>query len=176
MSIETIQCKACGGEMFTHHEQERGICRQCDPDQLKEQVKVVAKARRVKQEAIETYDEAFRRWCFENEDRIQAVAQAREKAAAAEVTLREMALDYYKNTGNKHPVSGVGIRIMQRLSYDKELALSWAKQHGLALQLDTTTFEKMARVTPPAFIEIIHEPQATIATDLETVVGNEGEG
>ena len=68
---------------------------------------------------------------------------------------------------------GVAIRIVTKLRYDDAEALKWAKHHDVALALDKRTFEKVAAVTPPDFVEIVTEPQAMIATDLEKALKEE---
>ena len=98
------------------------------------------------------------------------LANAKQLCAEAEQALRDMTLQAFKETGNKAPAPGVGIRLITRLIYDASQAFGWAKQHGLALKLDTTTFEKIAKVNKPDFVAIAEEPQATIATDLNRIV------
>ncbi len=98
------------------------------------------------------------------------IAQAKEAAemlATCESGLREYAVRVYQETGDKHPGPGINIRDITKLVYDAPAALAWAKHHDVALALDKSTFEKIARVTPPDFVEIVVEHQATIATDLE---------
>jgi len=105
-------------------------------------------------------------WEVEHADLLQRVKVEAEILATREAQLREHGLSLYTKTGDKAPCPGVGIRSMTRLQYDAADALKWAKHHDVALALDKSTFEKIARVTPPEFVEIIVEPQATIATDL----------
>ena len=74
-------------------------------------------------------------------------------------------------TQNKQVAPGIVIRVLTKLQYDATEALKWAKHHDVALMLDRTLFEKIAKVTPPEFVEIVVEHQATIATDLEKALG-----
>ena len=91
---------------------------------------------------------------------------AKAECAEAEQALRDMTIQTYKETGNKAPSPGVGIRIITKLIYDAGKALEWAKQHGLALKLDISAFEKIAKADKPNFVDVVEEPTATIAVDL----------
>ena len=105
-------------------------------------------------------------WEAEHAGLLQRLKDGTRVLATRETQLREYGLSLYAKTGNKAPCVGVSIRSMTRLQYDFAEALKWAKHHDVALSLDKGTFEKIAKVTPPEFVEIIIEPQATIATDL----------
>jgi len=56
---------------------------------------------------------------------------------------------------------------MTRLNYDDREAMSWALEHKLALKLDTSAFEKIAKTSNLMFVTILEEPSATIATELK---------
>ena len=136
-------------------------------NQLKEQIKVVVKARRESQEMADKrralYDEFQTTHCEFFGD----VVTAATKVSEAEDKLRELTLKAYTETGNKAPAEGVGIREYTVLSYDNKIAFDWAKSHKMALKLDIKAFEKIAKADPPDFVKITSEPQATIAANLE---------
>ena len=138
-------------------------------EQLKEQIKVVAEARKDKA----YYDEAIRElkvvWENHNKRILGEAATNREVMESAEAKLRELTLEVYAETGNKTPADGVGIREVTKLEYDTKTAYNWAIEHSMALNLDKRGFEKIAKVSPPDFVTITKEPQATIATNLDEI-------
>ena len=105
-----------------------------------------------------------------HEELFGELTYAKEQCSEAEQVLRDMTLQAFKTTGNKAPAPGVGIRVITKLLYDAGRAFEWARQHGLALKLDTSAFEKIAKADKPDFVEITEEPTATIATDLSKVL------
>jgi len=111
-------------------------------------------------------DQERKEWEAAHAAQQEAVKVAADVMLETMTRLRQYAVSIYAKTGNKTPFPGVAIRSMTRLQYDAAEALKWARHHDVALSLDKGTFEKIAKVTPPEFVEIIIEPQATIATDL----------
>ena len=135
-------------------------------EQLKEQIKVVAEARHKAIELKNRRDALLGEWNKTNQGLFDALTQAGAEVAVVEAKLRELTLQVYAETGNKSPMLGVGIREVTKLEYDMKVAFNWAVEHTMALKLDTTAFEKIARVSPPNFVKVYQEPQATIATQL----------
>jgi len=138
-------------------------------DQLKEQIKVVAEVRQRAENARVVKDACLREWELENKDMIDIVAVVAQEREDAEAQLRQLTLQAYAKTGDKAPAPGVNIRERIVLTYDGKIAFDWAKSHKIALKLDTSAFEKIAKADPPDFVKITTEPQATIATDLSKI-------
>ena len=136
-------------------------------NELEEQIKVVAQARRKLEEATEARILAYNKWKDENQQLFDVGHLSLETCEEAEALLRELTLQAYRETGSKSPVLGVGIREVIKLEYDLKVAFDWAKSHKMALKLDTSAFEKIVKVTPVDFVKITTEPMATIATNLE---------
>jgi hypothetical protein len=134
---------------------------------LKEQIKVVAKARKKLEEATDVRIKAYNKWKEDNQAIFTTGEGALKICEESEAKLRELTLQAYAETGNKAPAPGVGIREMTVLTYDGKVAFDWAKSHKIALKLDVSAFEKIAKADPPEFVKITHSPQATIATNLE---------
>ncbi|KKN72923.1 hypothetical protein LCGC14_0406270 [marine sediment metagenome] len=137
--------------------------------QLEEQIKVVAEARQRAQNAVAVKTACQREWVDENKDMLDIVVAVAQEVTEAEVKLRELTLQAYAETGNKAPAVGVGIREVTKLDYDGKVAFDWAKSHKMALKLDVSAFEKIAKADTPDFVKITTEPQATIATELNKV-------
>ena len=102
-----------------------------------------------------------------NSDFFGLVTKAAGIVNETEDELRGLTLQAYAETGNKTPADGVGIREVTKLDYDTKTAYNWAVEHSMALNLDKRGFEKIAKVSPPDFVTITKEPQATISQNLE---------
>ena len=137
---------------------------------LREQVALVAKARRFLAAQQELMRAARQAWDDEYKVEIENTTHLLKECATAEVTLRDMTLAAYHKTGDKHPVPGVDVRLIQQMNYDTAEALTWAMDKRLALKLDVNAFEKVAKVIRLDFVTIIEMPQATIASDLDAVL------
>jgi len=138
--------------------------------ELLDQIKVVAEARVRAERALIDKLAALEVWEMENKALLEGAQEAHSQVAEAEAKLRELTLKAYQETGNKAPAPGVGIREVTKLEYDPKNALMWAVEHRLALQLNKTAFEKIAKTDTPEFVTVSTEPQATIATDLSEVL------
>ena len=140
-----------------------------DIEQLKEQIKVVAKVRQTAQETALIVRTLMAEWTENHVAELNSAKIWKEQAETEEAKLREMTLQVYAETGNKQPAQGVGIREIEKLIYDPALALGYAKEHGVALKLDTAGFEKMAKISElrPGFVTVEKVITATIATVLE---------
>ncbi len=150
-------------------------------EELTEQVNVVAEARAKSAEMHDKKEESYRQWAVANKDTIEGVVTTGATVAVAEKSLRDMAVAFYNDTGaqDKSPVPGVGIRVETRLKYDADEALRWGIEHSLAVNpvtLDQRAFEKIAMASPIAFVTVLHEPRATIATNLQPVLEESREG
>ncbi len=135
--------------------------------ELEAQIRVVAVARQQMVVAKEAVNISYTNWQKVNEGFIEKATKSAEIVKAHEEILRELTLKAYAKTGDKHPAKGVGIREVTKLDYDDKVALAYAKEHLLFLQLNKTAFEKFAKDEKPDFVTIIPTPQATIATNLE---------
>jgi len=140
-----------------------------EEQQLKEQINAVVEAREKAQEATTRRTEAYQKWVEVNQPLIDNESNAKSACQEAEVKLREMALETYAETGEKAVAPGIGIRVMTRLNYENQKAMEWAIEHKLALKLDSSAFEKIAKTSTLPFVTITEEPQATIAAELNKV-------
>ena len=91
---------------------------------------------------------------------------------ACEDYLRGLALEEFKETGEKQITGGMGIRILKKLEYDPVEAFNWALEHKMALQLSKKEFEKLAKINEALqedFVRITEEPSATIPKEIKVV-------
>lgn len=101
-------------------------------------------------------------------------AQAYERStkmriAELENAIRDAALKEYAENGNKRPHSAIAVRINRRLRYDVNAALEYCRKHfdaAVEVVLNTKVFEKAAPNLDLDFVQVVEEPQATIASDL----------
>lgn len=110
-------------------------------------------------------DASYQAWLAETQPLGDAVSGLKDMLADAERRLRESALAQYAATGAKKLPHGVGVKIATRMNYDADAAFEWAKSHNMALQLDKTAFEKIAKASPMEFVEFVEVPTATLPTD-----------
>ena len=138
--------------------------------ELEEQIKVVARVRAEALGIAERKVVQYQKWVDGNQILIDLDIAAKATCLAEEALLRDLTLIAYTETGNKAPAKGVGIREVTKLEYDQKVAYDWAVKHQMALKLDVTGFEKIAKVSPPEFVTVSTEPQATIAKELQVEV------
>ena len=140
------------------------------PENILDMVKKVALYRSLGAKLAAEKKEQLARWEAENAELLEILAQYTSELAEAEPALRAEAIKIYQETGSKTPGPGVGIRLMQVLSYEEAEAFRWAVEHVMALRLDVKAFEKITKASPLPFVTITQEPQATISGDLEAVL------
>jgi hypothetical protein len=93
--------------------------------------------------------------------------------AAAEGSLRAIAVEHFIRTRDKSPTPGVDIKMRSGLDYTLADALAWAKETKLALlpeSLDEKAFAKIASVQPLPFVTKTETPTAQISSDLDKVL------
>jgi hypothetical protein len=147
--------------------------------ELQEQIVKVAAARKASEAARTAYADALAAWEVANAGMVGEKLTAAEIVTQEEAKLRALTLAAFSATGEKKPCPGVGIRELTNLMYDSNTALTWAKEHKIALKLDVTAFERMCRTTAelrPNFVAVSTDYQATIATDLTPYVQVPAEG
>lgn len=92
-----------------------------------------------------------------------------EAIKSTEEIVRSFAIGAYEDSGNKHPVPGITIKLFTRLQYETECALEWCKAYAPMMVrevLDTKRFEKVATNLIGAPVEVVIEPRPYIDADL----------
>lgn len=144
---------------------------QVDPvTELQEQIRLVHEARDHQALLVDLKKKRLDEWEQEHAGLLSDIVDNSRFLADAEALLRETLIRVYQETGNKQPAPGVGIREVTRLEYDAQVAFLWATEHKMALKLDISAFEKIAKASPPEFVKTLTVPQATIATNLSEYV------
>ncbi len=137
--------------------------------ELEKQINLVVEAREKATEAKNAINKAHGEWLMANQDLTEAETTTKLACIEAEATLRETALQTYAEVGEKAVAPGVGIRVRTVLNYESKEAMEWAVKHELALKLDPSAFEKIAKTSNLSFVTITEEPTATIAAELQKV-------
>ena len=138
--------------------------------ELKERINAVVQARAVAKEANCMKVASYNEWVAANTEIIDTETDTRTVCQELEAQLREATIIDYALTGNKSPEVGLGIRVKTCLAYEGKDAMEWAVEHKLALKLDTSSFEKIAKTNNLPFVTITEEPSATIATELQVII------
>jgi len=115
-------------------------------------------------------DRAWEYWKVTHAELLSNLALTETSVSEKEYEIKAEALRLYNiDPSNRKPASGVEIKIFEELDYEIHLALIWAKEHDMALMLDTKAFEKIAKASPMEFVQIVQVPKCQIASDLEKV-------
>ena len=142
---------------------------------MKEQAQALADARNKYQKLFTTHSDLWAKWADENDALIRGLTAAKSEMQAVESALRDAGLAHYK----AHPESkklpfGVSVRVTQSLVYDTATAQKWAFTHRSdLLTLDKKEFEKVAKVTPLAFVTLEEVPTITIPSDTDKLTEEE---
>ena len=126
---------------------------------------------------------AIRRAEFDaaNKDLLEDIERFGYALAEAEEELRDATLTAYRETGDKAPGPGVGIRVIVTLDYSPSWALNWAVEHKMTamLTVDKKMFEAVIEIgaveDSSEMVTIIPKATATIATDLAKALGESAE-
>jgi len=105
---------------------------------------------------------AYEQYLSENEELFSKIQEKDYDIAELTENIKLMALNKFKETGEKKLDFGVGIQVRKVLEYDDKEALKWAKDHGLALSLNKTAFKKFANADPMDFVNIKENVIATL--------------
>lgn len=102
------------------------------------------------------------------------VEVVRAKMKAVDDELRQLVVEHFIETGEKHILPGIGIREYTRVQYDEDEAREWCKVNlPDALKLDKRKFEKyvkaVSEMSPVPVAQVDKEPTATISSDLSEV-------
>lgn len=120
-------------------------------------------AARERAEQLATYFKAYEdEFYATHADLLHKVDDAQSDAIEAEIAVRAAALAEYEATGKKTLGHGVGIRVTTKLDYDAADALTWAKEHDMALALDKSAFERIAKASPIEFVQLVETPTVTL--------------
>lgn len=136
---------------------------------LRAQVATLANARVTAEAAVARVRAAKAAWETEHKVELDVAAAATKLRDDIEAAVRAAALALYKaDPTAKKPVPGLEVKDGTVLEYDAGEALKWAKQTGLALELNTKAFEAIASASDDLpFVKKVPDPKCSIARNLE---------
>ena len=117
-------------------------------EKLKE-LKLALESEKVFSEEIKRLREQFE---INNSMVFKSRDQNRETISNLKSILTENAEAGYEKDGIKKRLGGIGIKIMNKLEYEQNQAMSWAKEHQLCLTLDKKAFEQIAKTQDLDFV------------------------
>ena len=90
-----------------------------------------------------------------NAELIQTVAEAKESFDLYDGEIRSLAIEHFKETGEKTIGFGISVRVNTAYEYDEQKAVDYAISHNMPhlLKVDGTKFKKFASITPIDFVE-----------------------
>lgn len=156
-------------ETADHELEEDSRVRSLGSRTLDAQVRVVARQREIVASLQTVLGERQRAFQDSVADLVQELRQAKSECDEAESILRSLAIGAYKETGDKKPAPGVGIRSETVVEYDESRAVEWARKHDEGtpcLKLNRATFERAAKSLELEFVRKTVELRVTIAKDL----------
>ncbi len=135
---------------------------------------LLAEARHAAIQAKQHCADEYAAWKAEHQPIFDTADDADALVDELEETVRNLAVDLYRQTGSKRLPGGVGIRETRKFQYDPESALAWATSKGIALQLDKREFESIMKATShrPAWVEEVVTPVATIPMKIAVEGGD----
>jgi hypothetical protein len=160
-------------ETADHELEEDSRIRSLGSRTLEAQVRVVARQREIVASLQTVLAERERAFQDSVVDLAQQLNKATHECREAESILRSLTIGAYKETGEKKPAPGVGVRSETVVEYDELHAIEWARKHDEGkpcLKLNRATFERAAKALNLDFVEKSVELRATIARDLFAVL------
>lgn len=131
---------------------------------------LTAKLRKAITNMRDSLKERKARFEEENNALISSIRQYEEQLTTSEAELRKAILDDNLRTGNKTYPAGIQVKDFTVLEYDEAKALAWARQAGVAIKLDKTAFEKIARTSALEFVKISYEPRVQLPEKMEPIL------
>jgi len=117
-------------------------------------------AYKLAKEDMRKREETFRE---ENSAAYESLKHSAEKITEMEEIIRTAALKKYTETLDKKYYNGVSVILRTKIDYNKDTALTWAKEHQMCLSLNTKEFESVAKTCEIDFVTINDIPSAIIA-------------
>lgn len=117
-------------------------------------------------EALKAKIEAITKsWEIQNAEVLQLEASAKVIHEVDDATIRDYAVKYFKETGEKQIGFGISVRVGTEYVYDEDKAREYAIDHEMPhlLKVDGTKFKKFASVTPLDFVSTEPKVSAVVS-------------
>jgi len=145
-------------------------------DEIVERLGYVAKGREAVEDLRARKRETYDAYLTTNNLLFERLAVAEATLLVNESAVRDIAIEMYSQTEIKDLPGGVKIKMRTFLVYDENTALEWAMKHNLAVKLDKSKFEKLAKVQEIPGVSVHNKPMATIPSRIELPGGENEDG
>lgn len=137
--------------------------------QLPELLKTLANYRQILQLAIQRKERFLAN--DEYQKILDEIQDAKNLVSTGEKIVRKTAMEYYQESGDKHPHAKIEIKEVTVCRYEIPTAEEWCREYlSESFDWNQHFFEKYAianaSLKPVPFVEIIKDPIATISQDL----------
>lgn len=105
-------------------------------------------------------------WETSNAELIASRNEANADLFSTESELRNAMIEDFAVNKNKKIDNDLSVRVNTTLVYDQTEAMKWAKSTGMALTLDKSAFEKIAKAANLDFVQEVENPIAVIAKNI----------
>lgn len=134
---------------------------------MKNTVESLINIRKTNQEARDELTKLRAEFDEENKELISCLNEGSDTVKTLENNLREMGMEEYKSTKETKLSFGLGVRNYTKLEYKEEDAMDWCIRHNIALKLDKSGFETIAKAQEKMknglnFVTINVDPSITL--------------
>lgn len=115
---------------------------------------------------IEVMETMFR---TEHQETYKERERLKNEIMIMEMGIRSEAIKLFEADHETNREGGVKIKMITNIAFDREKALSWAKEHNMALKLDDDQFKEVmySLKEPPEWVTIDKKPRADIPKVLK---------
>ncbi len=129
----------------------------------------LADKRKAVDEAIVAIEKQY---ADENFNLLLQQKEATESATSYDQQLRELAVSFFNETGEKRLDADVSVRVNTKFQYDNTTAVAWAEINAPVLivkTVDKKSFESLPQVAALDFVEKVETVSAVIAKEFTTL-------
>ena len=118
-------------------------------------------------------DNVFLQFETKMKDDIESLGAINRQIEIEETIIREAVIEGYRLDMEKHREYGIEVKTVKSIKYAEDLALKFAKQHGLFLKLDNKAFEKFAKENYAKedeikrFVDLLEEPKVFLPSVIK---------
>lgn len=148
-----------------------------DTDHIKDSIIALRKSRAEMEAEIRTrrapiqeqIDQLWAEFHRNNSELIDTLATATETETLLDLELRQRAINFYNNTGEKKLDKHISVRVTNKLQYTDHAAVEWAEKNApvmIVRSIDRKAFESLPNVGDLEFVNTDPSIVAVIAKDL----------
>jgi len=147
--------------------QDSGGTKKNREDNMKELIEKLKEQREKLAAAKEKYNKATEKFREEQKETLDYIDSTNVVIGGLTTDIKAEAVEEYKKTGTTKFYGGVGIQNRKSLEYDDKKAFKWALEHKLALSLNKSAFNTIAKAGDIDFVEEVITTKATFPPELK---------